>query len=144
MCHSMQFMVFGWRCVDLYKYNYIRLYSRMNTNTNIVGLIKKGQTQIGKYLGWQKRANMNTNVIIWTDICKYEYKYTYLSHPDLWYRIMYSISPCEALGLCLGIYHELNIYFTEYTFVKVIFIKVDVTALLGTDLLHADSNPLVT
>ena len=42
---------FGFNFLNEYKYEYIRNY--------------------------QKWANMNTNMIIWTDICEYEYKYEY-------------------------------------------------------------------
>ena len=49
--------------------------SKTNTKTNIFGLIKNGRIQIQIYLGWQKRANTNTNMNIRTGICKYEYKY---------------------------------------------------------------------
>ena len=42
---------FGFNFLDEYKYEYVRDY--------------------------QKWANMNTNMIIWTDICKNKYKYEY-------------------------------------------------------------------
>ena len=41
--------IFGFHFLDEYKYKYIWAY--------------------------QKWANMNTNTIIWTDICEYKYKY---------------------------------------------------------------------
>ena len=48
---TMNTNIFGSHFLDKYKYKYIWVH--------------------------QKRANINTNTIIWTDICEYKYKYEY-------------------------------------------------------------------
>ena len=55
--------------------------SKTNTNTNIFGLIKKGEYEYEYIRVDKKRANTNTNTNIWTVIRKYEYKYS--SHTDM-------------------------------------------------------------
>ena len=57
----MNMYIFWAHFVDKYKYKYIQVY--------------------------QKWANMNTNTIIWTDICEYEYKYEYY-HTQLKYTYL--------------------------------------------------------
>ena len=54
--------------------------SKTNTNTNIFGLIRKGEYKYEYIRGDKKRANTKTNMNIQTDILEYEYEYEYLSH----------------------------------------------------------------
>ena len=58
--------------------------SKTNMNTNIFGLIKKGEYKYKFIWGDKKMANTNTNMNIQTDIheYEYEYEYKYLSHTD--------------------------------------------------------------
>ena len=48
-----------------------------NTNTNIFGSNFLDEYEHKYIWVYRKWANMNTNTIIWTDICKYKYKYYY-------------------------------------------------------------------
>ena len=63
-----------------YEYKYIRVDFFCEYEYEYIWIQFFRQIQVRIYSGYQRWANMNTNMNIWTVICEYKYEYEYLSH----------------------------------------------------------------